>query len=60
MGKTVVFTVSKSGNGYNIKSAVANRYNKNDVPASKLFDAMEELTDIFNNVIGAAILFEID
>lgn len=64
MEKTAVFTVSKSGatggNKYNITSKAFNLYNKLEVPADKLFDAMSELTDTFNNVLGYAILFEID
>lgn len=66
MDKTAVFTISKTSstgvrsNRYNITSKKYNLYNKLDVSANQLFDAMEELTDIFSNVIGISILFEID
>lgn len=61
MEKTAVFTISKTGTGkYNIKSKKFNLYNKLEVKDSELFQAMEELADTFNNVIGYAILFEID
>lgn len=60
MDKTAVFTISKNSKGYNITSKKFNLYNKIGVPANQLFEAMEELTDTFNNVIGYAILFEID
>ena len=60
MEKTAIFTISKSGRRYNIKSKQFNTYNKIDVPATELFEALEELTDVFNNVIGYAILFEIE
>ena len=60
MEKTVVFTISKDGKNYNIKSKAFNTYNKIGVPANQLFEAMEELTDTFNNVLEYAILFEID
>lgn len=61
MEKTAVFTISNAGTGkYNIKSKKFNLYNKLEVKDTELFQAMEELTDTFNNVIGYAILFEID
>ncbi len=60
MEKTAVFTISKNGKGYNITSKKFNLYNKISIQANQLFEAMEELTDTFNNVIGYAILFEID
>ena len=64
MEKTVVFTVSKSGatggKKYNLTSKAFNLYNKLEVPEQQLFEAMAELTDTFNNVLGFAILFEID
>ena len=37
-----------------------NTYNRIDVPETELYKSLEELTDVFNNVIGYAILFEID
>jgi len=65
MEKTAIFTISKAsatGNGrrYNITSKQFNTYNKINIPENELFLAMEELTDVFNNVINYAILFEID
>lgn len=60
MENTVVFTISKCCKGFNITSKAANLYNKHGVPADKLFDSMQELTDTFNNVFGKAILFEVD
>ncbi len=59
--KTAVFTVTKTqGRKYNITSKGFNLYNKLNVPENQLFEAMAELSDVFNNVIGIAILFEID
>ena len=60
MDKTAIFTISKSGRRYNIKSKQFNTYNKIDVPETELFNALEELSDVFNNVLDYAILFEID
>ena len=59
MEKTAVFTIMKSDKGFSIKSKSYNTYNKYNVPEKQLFEAMAELTDTFNNVIGVAILFEV-
>jgi len=60
MEKTAVFTISRSDNGINIKSKGYNTYNKYGLQEKQLFDAMAELSDVFNNVIGIAIVFEVD
>ena len=44
---------------YKLMCKSYNRYNKYDVHEKNLYDAMYELTDIFNNVIGVGIVFEI-
>ena len=60
MEKTAVFTITKSDKGLNIKSKAYNTYNRYNVPEKQLFEKMAELADIFNNVIGVAIVFEVD
>lgn len=59
MEKAAVFTIMKSDKGLNIKSKAYNTYNKYNVPEKQLFEAMAELTDTFNNVIGVAVVFEV-
>jgi hypothetical protein len=60
MEKTKVFTIMKHSNGkYSIILERNCTYNKYDVPASKLFDEMQEITSTFNNVFNIAVLFEI-
>ena len=44
---------------YNIKSKAFNRYNQIDISRDCLFTAMNQLTDVFNNVLKIGILFEI-
>ena len=44
---------------YNIKSKAFNRYNQIDISRDCLFFAMNQLTDVFNNVLKIGILFEI-
>lgn len=60
MEKTKVFTVMQNGDKtYSITCGRNCTYNKHDVPASKLFDSMQEITSTFNNVFNTAVLFEI-
>lgn len=59
MENAAVFTIMKGDKVFSIKSKKYNTYNKYDVPEKQLFEAMAELTDTFNNVIGVAILFEV-
>ena len=63
MEKTAVFMITReektNGWFYTIKSRMYNTYNKYDLNEHQLFEAMEELTDTFNNVLNLAILFEV-
>ena len=56
----VTFTISKGVKGLNIKAHKYNTYNKYEVPPSKLFDAMSELADVFNNILEIGIMFEVE
>ena len=63
MERIATFTITreKDINGwyYTMKCKAYNQYNKYDVPEKRFYDALEELTDIFNNVIGIGVVFEI-
>ena len=58
--KEAVFTISKGTNGFNLKCKNYNTFNRFNIPGAALFNAMKELSDIFNNVIGVAIVFEVE
>lgn len=58
--ENAIFTISKGSNGINIKSNRFNTYNRIEVPEAQLFKAMEELADIFNNVLAIGIEFVIE
>ena len=60
MEKTAIFTITPTMKGtYNIKSKAFNRYNQIDISRDCLFSAMNQLADVFNNVLKIGILFEI-
>lgn len=63
MEKTAVFTITRQetmyGWFYDIKCKAFNQYNRCGINQHRFFEAMEELTDIFNNVLGIGILFEV-
>lgn len=59
MEKTATFTISRDGRLYNIKSKSFNTYNRIGITQVELFNEMEYLSDVFNNVIGIGIVFEI-
>ena len=63
MEKTATFTITReektNGNYYTLKCKAYNQYNQYDVHAKFFYEAMEELTDIFNNVLKIGIVFEI-
>ncbi len=63
MEKTATFTITReektNGWYYTLRCKAYNQYNKCGVYEKHFFEAMEELTDIFNNVIGIGIVFEI-
>lgn len=63
MEKTAVFTIIReertNGWFYDVKSKAHNTYNKCGLNEHQLFEAMEELSDVFNNVLGMGILFEV-
>ena len=59
MEKTAIFTISKGIKGYNIKCAAFNAFNVIEIPGIKIFQAMEDLADFFNNTLKKGILFEI-
>lgn len=58
MTGTVIFTISKGTRGYNIKNPTHSIYNFIEIPGFRIFQAMEELADIFNNKYNQAVLFE--
>lgn len=59
MQHTAIFTISKGVKGYNIKSTQYSTYSQFEIPGFRIFQVMEDLADIFNNVLKIAILFEI-
>ena len=60
MKDTAIFTISKGTKGYNIKSAAYSSYNYIGIPGFRIFQAMEELADTFNNKLRLGILFAIE
>lgn len=58
--RIAIFTIFKDGNKFDLKSKQYNTYNKYQLTAPELFNAMTELADIFNNVLDLSILFEVD
>ena len=59
MEKTAIFTISRGSKGYNIKSSAFSAYDVIEIPGIKIFQAMTDLTDYFNNTLKIAILFEV-
>lgn len=63
MKRNATFTITReektTGWYYTLKCKSYNLYNKYDVHEKNLYEAMAELADIFNNVIGVSIVFEI-
>lgn len=59
MEKTAIFTITVSNGLYNIKCKAFNQYNQIGISRDCLFTAMNQLADVFNNVLNIAILFEI-
>ena len=59
MEKTAVFTITRDGKLYNIKCKAFNSYNLIGITQAELFNEMEILTDVFNNVLNVAVMFEI-
>lgn len=59
MEKTAVFTITQEAKGVSLKSKRYNTYNRINIPEKDLFKAMNELADIFNNVLKLGILFEV-
>ena len=57
--KEAVFTISKGSNGLDLKCKNYNVFNRFNIPEGTLFKAMTELADIFNNIIGVSIVFEV-
>ena len=66
MEQTAVFTITSASTGFSIGSTVNitskqyNTYNRYGIRKADMFDVMSELADIFNNVIGIGIVFEVD
>lgn len=60
--ENVIFTISKGIKGINIKTKNRkfNTYNKYELSEQDLFKAMSELADIFNNIIGVGITFDVE
>lgn len=59
MQHTAIFTISKGHKGYNITCAAHSPYNYIEIPGFRIFQAMEELADTFNNKLKLGILFEV-
>lgn len=59
MEKTAIFTITVNNGLYNIKCKAFNQYNQIGISRDCLFTAMSQLSDVFNNVLKIAILFEI-
>lgn len=64
MERTATFTITRhektTGWYYTLKCKAYNQYNKYDVHEKLLYEAMEELADTFNNVLGVGILFGVE
>ena len=60
MIRTIVFTISKGAKGYDIKNAEYTPYSYIGIPGFRIFQAMEELADTFNNKLRLGILFEVE
>lgn len=61
MNNEAVFTIrDDGGNTCSLLSKKYNTYNKYCIKKVDLFKALAELTDIFNNVLGIAIVFDMD
>ena len=58
--KEAIFTISKGANGLDFKCKNYDTFNRYGIPEGILFKAMQELSDIFNNFIGIAIVFEVE
>lgn len=59
--ENAIFTISRGTAGrVNVKSKRFNTYNRNEVPEAQLFQTLEELADIFNNVLKIGIEFAVE
>ncbi len=59
MERTATFTITVNNGLYDIKCKAFNLYNQCGVSRDCLFTAMNQLTDVFNNVLNIGVLFEI-
>lgn len=63
MTRNATFTITReekpTGYYYSLKCKAYNQYNQYEVHEKNLYETMAELADIFNNVIGVNIVFEI-
>lgn len=58
--KTAIFTISHGIKGYNIKCKAFNTYNRYNIQKSEIITTMEQLADIFNNVLEIGIMFVVE
>ena len=58
--KEAVFTISKGAKGYDIKCKAFNTYNRYGLAKDEIFTAMEQLADVFNNVLEIAVVFDVE
>ena len=59
--ENAIFTISRGLTGrVNVKSKRFSTYNRIEVPEAQLFRVMEELADIFNNVLKIGIEFVVE
>ena len=58
--ESAVFTIRKVDGRFNFTCKRYNTYNRYGVMFIEIYKTMEEITDVFNNVIGVGVTFEID
>ena len=62
MKSTVCFTISKNSKGTCdvVNKGKYNSYSRYDVPQVVLFETLDVLSDIFNNDLDLAIVFDVE
>ena len=60
MERTATFTLSKGTKGYDIKCKAFNTYNRYNLAKDEIFTAMEQISDVFNNVLEIAVVFDVE
>jgi hypothetical protein len=60
MERTATFTISNGTKGYDIKCKAFNAYNRYNLAKDEIFTAMEQISDVFNNVLEIAVVFDVE